>query len=252
MIERKFVSERMNEFLMGEAMQERLKGVGLSSIKLQKTPLGEKIIVTAARPGLVVGKKGENIKNLTKILKKKFNLENPQIEISEVQNFNLDPSIVAEKIAEALEKFGIMRFKGIAHKAMTDVMNSGARGVEIVLSGKIPSQRAKAWRFYSGYLKKCGDAAMTIVLKKISFAKLKAGVVGIQVSIMPPDVRLPDSIIPKTEKQQQEDKAEAVKAEEKAAEKEDKKPKRKPRKKKEAKAPKEEKVVEEKKDGAEE
>ena len=94
MIERKFISEKLNEFLMGEAMQDRLKGVGLSSIKLQKTPLGEKITVTAARPGLVVGKKGENIKMLTQIMKSKFGMENPQIEIGEVSEF------ISEKIKQ--------------------------------------------------------------------------------------------------------------------------------------------------------
>ena len=120
-----------------------------------RTPLGEKIIIYTSRPGLIVGRKGENIKKLTKNLKKKFDLENPQIEIAEVDKIMLDPQIVAERIASSLERFGSNRFKGIGHKTMEEVIQSGALGIEIVISGKIPGARAKSWRFYKGYLKKC-------------------------------------------------------------------------------------------------
>jgi len=87
-----------------------------------------------------------------------------------------------------------MRFKGIGHKAMTDVLNAGGIGIEILISGKIPSARARTWRFYQGYLKKCGNAAIEMVDTAYTIAKLKSGIVGIKVSIMPPDVRLPDDI----------------------------------------------------------
>lgn len=194
MIERKFVSERLKEYLIQEYIFNNLKGVGHSHTKLVRTPLGEKIIIFASRPGLIVGKQGQNIKKLTKDLKKKFNLENPQIEISEVEDVNLDANIVAERIANSLERFGISKFKGIGHKVMTDVMNAGALGIEIVISGKVPSSRAKSWRFYQGYLKKCGDIALTFVKKAYASAQLKTGTVGIKVRIMPPGIKLPDNI----------------------------------------------------------
>jgi len=194
MIEREIVSRKKVEFQIQEFLKESLKGVGLSHSKIQRTPLGEKITVYASRPGLVIGGGGANIKKLTKQLKKKFGLENPQIEISEVENINLIASIVAERIASALERFGTMRFKGVGHKAMADVLGSGAKGVEILISGKIPSARARTWRFYQGYIKKCGNAALTLVDTAYSTANLKSGIVGIKVSIMPPNVRLPDEI----------------------------------------------------------
>ena len=156
MIQRKILSRKILEFEINEYVRENLKGAGLSNVKLQVTPLGEKIIVAASRPGLVVGRKGQYIRKLTNTLKKKFNMENPQIEIAEVQDPNLDAKIVAERIANTLERFGVNRFKGIGHKTMEDVMSAGARGVEIIISGKVPSSRAKRWRFYQGYLKKCG------------------------------------------------------------------------------------------------
>ncbi len=194
MILRKIVDQKLKEFEIEEFIKESLKRVGLSHIKLQMTPLGEKIIIFASRPGLIVGRKGQSIRKLTLTLKKRFNLENPQIEINEIENVNLDAAIVAERIANSLEKYGPMRFKAIGHKAMDSVMESGAFGVEILISGKIPSARAKRWRFYQGYLKKCGDTASSGVRSAYAAAQLKSGTVGIQVRIMPPDVVLPDKI----------------------------------------------------------
>lgn len=194
MIERKFVSQKMKEFQIEEYITQNLENVGHSHTKMVKTPLGEKIIIFASRPGLIVGRKGQNIKQLTKTLKKRFNMENPQIEISEVENPSLDAQIVAEKIVDALEKFGSEKFKAVGHKIMTEVMRAGALGIEIVVSGKVPSARAKSWRFYSGYLKKCGDIAVTGVRKADVQAKLKTGIIGVKVKIMPPDIKLPDDI----------------------------------------------------------
>jgi len=194
MIERKFVAQKIKELQIQEYITQNLGSVGHSHTKMVKTPLGEKIIIFASRPGLVVGRKGHNIKQLTKTLKKRFELENPQIEISEVENPNLDASIVAEKIVDALEKFGPEKFKAVGHKVMTDVMKAGALGIEIVISGKVPSSRAKSWRFYSGYLKKCGDIAIVGVRKSDAQAKLKTGIIGVKVRIMPPDIKLPDDI----------------------------------------------------------
>jgi small subunit ribosomal protein S3 len=194
MIERDFVQRKKLENQIQEFIQENLRGAGLSHSKLQRTPLGEKIVIYASRPGLIIGGAGSNIKRLTAQLKKKFGLENPQIEINEIQNSMLVSSVVAEKIATALEKYGTMRFKGIGHKAMEEVLGSGARGIEILISGKIPSSRAKTWRFYQGFLKKCGDPAQSLVDVAYANAKLKTGIVGVKVSIMPPGVTLPDDI----------------------------------------------------------
>ena len=78
MIERKFVKTNLRSYLLEEFVGETLKNVGLSHVTMTRTPLGEKILIHASRPGLVVGRKGENIKKLTMTLKKKFDLENPK------------------------------------------------------------------------------------------------------------------------------------------------------------------------------
>ncbi|MEK6947472.1 MAG: 30S ribosomal protein S3 [Nanoarchaeota archaeon] len=231
MIERKFVAQKIKEFQIEEYITQSLNNVGHSHTKMIKTPLGEKIVIYTSRPGLIVGRKGQNIKLLTKTLKRRFNLENPQIEISEVENPSLDATIVAEKIVDALEKFGSEKFKAIGHKIMTEVMRSGALGIEISISGKVPSARAKSWRFYQGYLKKCGDIALS-VRKSNAQAQLKTGVIGVKVSIMPPDLKLPDDIelvdFVETKVEEVKEAPEEPKEEKKA----DKPKRRSPRKKK--------------------
>ena len=202
MIERKFMASNMKEFMIEEFVSSSIKGAEHSHTKLQRTPLGEKIVIYSSRPGLIVGRKGQNIKQLTKVLKKKFGLENPQIEISEVDNIFFDANIMSERIVNYLEKFGTSKFKSIGHKVMSDVMNSGAMGIEILITGKIPSSRAKSWRFYQGYLKKCGDIALTGVNTAYASAKLKTGIIGIKVKIMPAGTKLPDHIALKKEKEE--------------------------------------------------
>ncbi|MBS3106334.1 30S ribosomal protein S3 [Candidatus Woesearchaeota archaeon] len=194
MIERKFVAANMKEYLIEEFISQSIRGAEHSKTKIQRTPLGEKIVIFSSRPGIIVGRKGQSIKQLTKVLKKRFSLENPQIEIAEVPNPALDANIMAERICSYLERFGISKFKGIAHRIMTEVMGAGAMGIEINMGGKIPSSRAKSWRFYQGYLKKCGDIALTGVHIAHKQALLKSGIVGVKVSIMPPETILPDKI----------------------------------------------------------
>lgn len=193
-IERKFIDQNMREFRIKRFVAENVQRVGLSDVKVKKTPLGDKIVIHASRPGLVVGRGGSNIQLLTRQLKEEFELENPQIEIEEIERPDLDADIVAERVLNTLERFGSGRTKSIGHRAMADTMRAGALGVEIVISGKIPSMRARSWRFYQGYLKKAGDIAVEGVDKSVQSVTLKSGVVGIKVSIMPPGIVLPDNI----------------------------------------------------------
>jgi len=210
MIERKLVSQKVKEQLVKEYIMKSLPKAGISDVKLNLTPLGERIIIYSSRPGLVVGSGGRNINKLTEELKTKIGLENPQIETSEVEQPNLDAQIMADKIASYFEKFGSKNFKGIMHLALEDIMNAGAIGAEIVVSGKVPSARAKSWRVIAGHMKKCGDIALTRVRKAKASAQLKSGTLGIKVSIMPPGTMLTDHIeqIKKDETKVQDDKKE--------------------------------------------
>ncbi|MBI2124559.1 30S ribosomal protein S3 [Candidatus Pacearchaeota archaeon] len=240
MEEKKFVQFKKDEFGVREFIKNSL-GIGIvSGVDMEYTPVGEKIIVYTTKPGLVIGRRGEKIDELTGVLKKRFKLENPHIEIAEITRPELDAQIMADEIALLIERQGTVRFKMVAYKILERIIHAGALGVEIVLSGKLPGERAKSWRFASGYLKKTGDTAK-IVGRAKSTARTVAGVVGIKVGILPPDVQIHDRIIVNDEMKQKiasnllfEGKQAAERAEAKSEKKPEAKKAAKPRKKKDA------------------
>lgn len=209
MIERKVLDKKLKELQIKEYMADILDKPGYSHIEISRTPLGEKITVYTSKPGLIVGSKGSIIKELTEILKKKFNLENPQIEVSEVEVPYLNPKYIAKHIVHTFEKFGPSRFKYIGHKLLESIMDSGAIGAEIVISGRgVPSKRSKSWRFSAGHLKKSGDISLNLIKRACSVAHLKSGAIGVKVLILTPDIGLPDEITIKKLETKKEEKLE--------------------------------------------
>lgn len=194
MIERGIIQERIKRWNIKKKIRNTLrKSAGLGDVEIETTPLGERITLQAVKPGLVIGSGGKNVKAITKHLKENYYLENPQIKVNEVSNPFLSAKIVAEMIASKLERFGVGRFKATGYRALESIMSSGAVGAEIRISGKVPSARSRSWRFFAGYLKKCGETS-NLIDSAISLAKVKSGAIGIKVSIMPPGIRLPDSV----------------------------------------------------------
>ncbi len=193
MEEKKFVAFKKEELGVKEYVKHNLGKGRISNVSIEYTPVGEKIIIATSKPGLVIGRRGEKIDELTRVLKKRFKLDNPHIEIKEIIEPKLDAQLVADEIAVLLERDGSMKFKVIAYRTLQSIMNAGALGAELVLSGKLPSDRARSWRFTQGYLKKTGDPAK-VVQRAISQATTIPGVVGIKVSILPPDAIIADKI----------------------------------------------------------
>nr|AJS12753.1 30S ribosomal protein S3 [uncultured archaeon] len=168
---------------------------GIGGIKIEKTPLGEKIIIEAVRPGLIIGRGGKIIQELTVTLRNKFKFENPHIEVIEIEQPNLSASVMAKKVASDLERFGASRFKAIGYRTLTQIMRAGALGAEVVIGGRgVPGARAHTWRFPAGYMKKSGQIALEQVDYVKTGANLRSGTVGIQVRIMHPSIQLPDRI----------------------------------------------------------
>jgi len=194
MEERKIVNFKKEEFALRELIKKNLGKGKISRVRIEYTPIGEKVIISTNKPGLVIGRRGEKIEELTKLIKFKFNLENPHLEIDEIKNPDFDAQVIADEIALALERFGPLRFKVIAYRTLQRIIKSGALGAELKISGKLPGARAKSWRFAQGYLKKAGDSSK-VVDRAQAIAKTKPGIVGIKVSILPPDAILKDSII---------------------------------------------------------
>jgi len=194
MEERKFVALKKDELNIKEFVKDNLGKGKTGEVNIEYTPVGEKIIIATNKPGYVIGRKGEKIIEITRVLKRRFKLENPNIEIREITKPEFDSQTVADDIALSLERVGSLKFKVIAYKMLDRIMKAGALGAEIRLSGKLPSDRAKSWRFASGYLKKTGDTAK-IVNKAQAVAKTMLGVIGVKVSILSPDAKIHDRII---------------------------------------------------------
>jgi len=193
MEEKNIVKFKKEEFAVREYIKNSLGKGKVSRVKIEYTPIGEKIIISTNKPGLVIGKRGERISDLTHVLQNKFKLENPHIEIDEIRKPEFDAQLMADEIALGLEKFGPLKFKVVAYKALQKIIESGALGAEIRLSGKLPSSRAKSWRFAQGYLKKTGDSAK-VVDRAQSIAMTRPGVIGVKVGILSPEVELKDKI----------------------------------------------------------
>lgn len=193
MEEKNTVKFKKDEFAIKEYVKKTVGKGKVSKVKIEYTPIGEKIIISTNKPGLIIGRSGERIAELTRDLKEKFKLENLHIEIDEIAEPEFDAQIVADDIALGLERFGPLKFKVLAYKALERVMRAGALGAEIRLSGKLPGARAKTWRFAQGYLKKTGDSAK-VVDRAQSRAETKPGTVGIKVSILSPHAKLEDKI----------------------------------------------------------
>jgi small subunit ribosomal protein S3 len=193
MIEKKILEAKKQEFELKEFVKARLGKGKISQIKIERTPVGEKIVIVTARPGLIIGHRGEMIQEINEMLKKKFKLENPQIEVQELSEPAFDAQTVADQIALALEHFGPLGFKLIAYRELKRLIDAGALGAEIRLGGKLPSERAKAWRFAFGYLKKTGETAST-VRRAMATAFTRPGAIGIKVSIVPKNAKISDRI----------------------------------------------------------
>lgn len=194
MEEKNIVKFKKEEFAIKEFVRESLGKGKVSQVKIEYTPVGEKIVISTNKPGMIIGKGGEKIKELTRTLKIRFSLENPNIEIFEIQNPEFDAQFMADDIALSLERFGPLKFKVIAYRNLQRIMDAGALGAEIRLSGRLPGARAKTWRFAQGYLKKTGDSAKVVDRAK-SVAQTKPGTVGVKVSILSPNAILTDKIV---------------------------------------------------------
>jgi len=193
MEEKQTVKFKKEEFAIKESVKKMLGKGKVSKVRIEYTPVGEKIIISTSKPGLIIGKGGEKLNEITEYLRKNFKFENLHLDVEEIMEPEFDAQVVADEIALGLERFGPLKFKILAYKNLDRVMKAGALGCEIRLSGKLPSSRAKTWRFAQGFLKKTGDSAK-VVDRAQARAETKPGTVGIKVSILSPHAVLKDKI----------------------------------------------------------
>lgn len=190
--EKKFIQEKMDRVLLKEFLKKRTERAGFGGCDVSRTPMGTRITLHIERPSLVIGRKGRTIRKLTSDVKEKFDFDNPQIEVQEVSVPELNPQIMAEKLAQSLERG--WHFRRAGHSTVRRIMDAGARGCQIILSGKITGPRHRVEKFKDGHIKYCGEEKNKWMGEGYSGAKVKLGMIGVTVQIMDPNAKLPDEI----------------------------------------------------------
>ena len=176
MLKNNYRNTELDEFL-----KEELKDAGFGGADIQKSPLGTRLTLYVTRPGLVIGRKGSGIRDLTSKLEVKFGLTNPQISVVEVEVPELNPKIMCNRLAQLIERG--TAFRRAALWTVNTIKNAGALGVEVTISGKLRSERAHFEKHSSGIIPKSGNMADRVVREGITHVLTKMGIMGIRLKI---------------------------------------------------------------------
>ncbi|WP_406670287.1 30S ribosomal protein S3 [Methanolobus sp. ZRKC4] len=190
-IEKKFVQEGYVKASMDEYFAKQLSRAGYGGMEINRTPMGTQITIYAEKPGMVIGKAGKVIRKLTRDIDRMYNIDNPQIDAQEVRKPELNAQMMASRLASSIERGWYFRKAG--HNTMRAIMNSGALGCEIVISGKLTGARSRVEKLVNGYIKHAGKPVDDIVDEGFATAVRKLGTLGCKVRIIPPGAVLPDS-----------------------------------------------------------
>ena len=188
--EHQFIEDGLRRSQINEFFADELGRAGYGGMDVAKTPMGTQIVLKAEKPGMVIGKGGKNIRKITTELEDRFDMDDPQIDVQEVDEPDLNAQIVADRLANALERGWYFRKAG--HTTIDRIMDAGALGAEIVLSGKVTGARSRVEKFNRGYIKHNGEPAEEVVDHGQGVAVMKLGTIGVNVKIIPPGATLPD------------------------------------------------------------
>lgn len=188
-IERKFVQEGLNKAMINEYFTRQLDRAGYGGMVMNRTPMGTQITLQAEKPGMVIGKGGKVIHRLTRDMANVYHVDNPQIDVQEVKVPELNAQMMANRLASSLERGWYFRKAG--HNMLRRIMDSGALGCEIIISGKLTGPRSRVSKMVDGYIKHAGKPAEELVDEGFAIAVKKLGTIGCCVRIVPPSTILP-------------------------------------------------------------
>ncbi|MCW6159942.1 MAG: 30S ribosomal protein S3 [Candidatus Micrarchaeales archaeon] len=193
-IERKFIDNSIIKLKISRYLEKELIRAGFSSVEIQKTPVLTRITVHVLNPGKVIGRGGSTIDRLTETIRTKFQVENPQINVVEVENKMLEPMLVARDIADKFERG--LNARKVLQNALRIIMENGALGAEIIVAGKLAAKgaRGKTIKKSIGYIPKAGQVT-DLVREAEAVAYPKYGAIGVKVRIVPPGTQFPDRVI---------------------------------------------------------
>lgn len=189
---KRIIRDSIERVKVDELLADEYEQAGYGGITLTKTPLGTQINLYAMRPGRVIGKRGRAIKAASERLEYELGLPNPQITVVEVEVPELNPRIMAARVANALER-GV-HYRRAIFWSLNRTMESGALGCEILVKGPLRSRRGRYEKVSEGYVPKSGDPALRYVKTATMHVKMKKGTFGVNVTIVPPDAKFPDKV----------------------------------------------------------
>ena len=115
-------------------IKKRLKNGEVSRVEIIRYPEKINVIVHTARPGIVIGRKGAEVENISKELSN-FSDKNIQIKIKEIKNPQLDAGLISQSVARQLE--GRVAFRRAMKKSIASTIQAGARGIKIACAGRL-------------------------------------------------------------------------------------------------------------------
>ncbi|MCK4848735.1 MAG: 30S ribosomal protein S3, partial [Candidatus Heimdallarchaeota archaeon] len=191
-----FIDRNLQYVQVNEYLNRELKLAGQGKIEIHKTPMGHRVVIHAVRLGMVIGRRGRNIRKITEDLEHDYNLETPQVEVKDLDEPRLNARVMAGRLISQIQKG--FHFRRAGYALVRRIMSADARGCEITIKGKLTSQRARTEVFREGFVAKCGEPAEMFVDEAVLEVTMKQGVIGVHVKIMQADAILPDDpqIIP--------------------------------------------------------
>jgi len=187
-----FIEDSIKKTEIDEFLRNEFERAGYGGVSITKTPLGTHLVIYTMRPGLVIGRGGETIRALATVLEEKFQLPSPQISVAEIEIPELNAYVVASRIASALKR-GV-HYRRAGFWGLSQAMDAGALGAEIIISGKLRTDRARYEKFREGYLPKSGDPPRKYMRKAELDVQMKPGTLGVKVRLIPPEAKFPDQV----------------------------------------------------------
>ena len=178
------------DFLIRELLNKKLKDAAVSNINIERSSDNVTITIFSARPGIVIGRKGSGIRELTEKLTTDFGLKNPQISVNEIEKPDLSPSVMCNRMASHLERG--TAFRRATMWTMKQIMESGAMGVQITISGKLRGDRSAFEKHVAGILPRAGHHAEVIVDEDIAHVETAMGLIGIRIRIANKEKVIPE------------------------------------------------------------
>ena len=184
------IKDNYNMVLLKDYLRSKIKDAGFSNVEVSKTPTGTRVVLHVTRPGIVIGRKGTGIKELTEKLETEYGLKNPQIAVEEITKPELSPEVMCNRMASHLERG--TAFRRATMWTIQQIMEGGAMGAEITISGKLRGDRSAFEKHSQGILPRAGHHADVIVSEDIAHVETPMGLIGVRIRIAKKEKLIPE------------------------------------------------------------